>query len=284
MERKLLCMKNKTIYSPLTATPFKRNVTYNEIEPCQALQPYVRCFWGGDYDCLSNTGTDESSEIVIPDTCVDIIYRMDEAGNIIISDFCGLNDRAFLSSKSQKAGYKISVFAIRFYAWTAYVFSEDSFVGSVNGRYDVREKYNWLDRELRSHLAERGNMTDLIRLTESLLLKKLETARRNKLVDGVMNDILLYQGVLEINQLSKENFISSRQMERLFCEYIGMTPKKLSNLVRYQYLWQNIVSQSSFDIASAVSKYRYTDLSHMMREFKRYHTMNIREAREMALK
>ena len=127
-------------------------------------------------------------------------------------------------------------------------------------------------------------MTDLIRLTESLLLKKLETARRNKLVDGVMNDILLYQGVLEINQLSKENFISSRQMERLFCEYIGMTPKKLSNLVRYQYLWQDIVSQSSFDIASAVSKYRYTDLSHMMREFKRYHTMNIWEAREMALK
>ena len=35
-------------------------------------------------------------------------------------------------------------------------------------------------------------------------------------------------------------------------------------------------------IASAVSKYGYTDLPHMMREFKRYHTMNIREAREMA--
>ena len=82
-------MKNKMIYRPLTATPFKRNVTYNEIEPCQALRPYVRCFWGGDYDCLSNTGTDESSEIVIPDTCVDIIYRMDDVGNIIISDFCG---------------------------------------------------------------------------------------------------------------------------------------------------------------------------------------------------
>lgn len=220
------------IYRPLITTPFKHNVTYNEIEPCQALHPYVRCFWGGDYDCLSNAGTDESSEIVIPDTCMDIIYRMDDVGNIIISDFCGLNDRVFLSSKSQKVRYKISVFAIRFYAWTAYVFSEDSFVESVN---------------------------------------------------GVMNDILLYQRALEINQLSKENFISSRQMERLFCEYIGMAPKKLSNLVRYQYLWKDIVSQSNFDIASAVSKYGYTDLSHIMREFKRFHTMNIQEAREMAL-
>lgn len=46
----------------------------------------------------------------------------------------------------------------------------------------------------------------------------------------------------------------------------------------------DIVSQSNFDIAFAVSKYEYTDMSHMMREFKRHHTMNIREAREMALK
>lgn len=276
-------MKNKMIYHPLTAAPFKCNTAYKEIEPCQALQPYIRCFWGGEYDCSSDAGTGESSKIVIPDTCVDIIYRINDLGNIITSDFVGINDRAFLSHKSQKAGYKISVFAIRFYAWTAYVFSEDSFAGTVNGRYDVRERYNWLDRELRGHLGEPGNLTDLIRLTESLLLKKLETARINKLVDGVMNDILLHRGTLEINQLSKENFISGRQMERLFCEYIGMAPKKLSNLVRYQYLWKDVVSQNNFDIVLAVSKYGYTDLPHMMREFKRYHSMSIREAREMAL-
>ncbi len=277
-------MKSKMIHRPLTATPFKRDSVYNETEPCRMLRPYVRCFWGGEYDCLSDAGTDGSAEIVIPDTCVDIIYRIDSAGNIITSDFIGINDRAFLSSKSHKAGYKISVFAIRFYAWTAYVFSEDSFAGTVNGRYDVRERYNWLDRELRGRLAEPGNLTDLVRLTEFLLLKRLETARSNELVDGVMNDILLHQGVLGINQLSKENFISSRQMERLFCEYIGMSPKKLSNLVRYQYLWKDIVSQSNFDMASAVFKYGYTDLSHMMREFRRYHSMNIRAAKELALR
>ena len=275
-------MNIKMIYRPLTATPFKCNTAYIEIEPCRMLQPYVRCFWGGEYDCPSDIGTVESSEIVIPDTCVDIIYRIDDVGNIITSDFVGINDRSFLSRKNQKAGHKISMFAIRFYAWSAYVFSEDSFAGTVNGRYDVRERFNWLDRELRDRLTEPGNLTDLIRLTESLLLKKLETARTNKLVDGVMNDILWHQGTLEINQLAKQNFISSRQMERLFSEYIGMTPKKLSNLVRYQCLWRDIVSQSNFDIASAVSKYGYTDLSHMMREFKRYHSVGIREAREMA--
>lgn len=219
---------------------------------------------------------------MIPDTCVDIIYVIDDLGNIIHSDFAGLNDRGVILPKSQQAGHKVFTFAIRFYAWSAYIFSEDSFFETVNGIYDVRERFNWLDKELSGPLSEPGNLTELSRLAESLLLKRLERAKINKTVDGIMNDILRKHGSLGIDQLSKENFISSRQMERLFHEYIGITPKKLSNLVRYQNLWRDIVSQTSFNMMDAVLKYGYTDVPHLMREFKRFHTMNIRDAREMA--
>ncbi len=273
-------MKSTMIYRPLTATPFKHTSAYQEIEPCRMLQPYIRCFWGGVY-YTSDTETDGDSQIVIPDTCVDIIYRMDDAGNIITSDFIGINDRSFYTQCNEKSERRISVFAIRFYAWSAYAFSEDSFIGTVNGRYDVRERFGWLDRELRSRLMEPANLTDWIRVAEELLLKKNETAREKVVVDRVMHDILRYQGGLGIDQLSKENFISGRQMERLFHEYIGMTPKKLSNLVRYQCLWRDVVSQTHFDIMDAVQKYGYTDLSHLMREFERYHSMNIRNALEL---
>ncbi|MCI9190996.1 MAG: hypothetical protein HFH84_15570 [Lachnospiraceae bacterium] len=37
-----------------------------------------------------------------------------------------------------------------------------------------------------------------------------------------------------------------------------------------------------YDGADSIDRSPYTDLPHMMREFKRYHSMNIREAREMA--
>lgn len=273
-------MISQMIYRPLTATPFKHNSAYQEIEPCRMLQPYVRCFWGGTL-YGSDTETDGQSGIVIPDTCVDIIYRMDDAGNIMTSDFIGINDRSFCTQVDEKSGQRVSLFAIRFYAWSAYVFSEDSFTGTVNGRYDVRERFGWLDRELRGRLTEPGNLTDRIRLAEALLLKRIETAREKAVVDSVMNDILRYQGGLGIHQLSKENFISGRQLERLFHEYIGITPKKLSNLVRYQCLWRDMVSQSHFNIMDAVQKYGYTDLSHLMREFERYHSMNIRSALEL---
>lgn len=119
----------------------------------------------------SGTEAVESSGIVIPDICVDIIYRMDAMGNIITSDFVGINDRSFFTRSNHNAENKMEVFAIRFYAWGAYAFCEDSFVGTVNGRYDVREKFSWLDRELRSRLSEPGNLSDRIRLAETLFLK-----------------------------------------------------------------------------------------------------------------
>ena len=275
-------METKMLYRPLTATPFKHNSAYQEIEPCRMLQSYVRCFWGGRM--TSGTEAVESSGIVIPDTCVDIIYRMDDMGNIIISDFVGINDRSFFIKSNHNAENKMEVFAIRFYAWGAYAFCEDSFTGTVNGRYDVRERFGWLDRELRNRLSEPGDLADWIRLAETLLLKKLDTARGNVIVDRVMQDILRHHGGVEISQLAKENLISSRQMERLFREYIGMTPKKLSNLVRYQCLWRDIVSQGHFNMMDAVDKYGYTDLPHLIREFERYHSMSIRNAREIAFR
>lgn len=55
------------------------------------------------------------------------------------------NDKSFCTQGNQKNGQKISVFAIRFYAWSAYVFSEDSFheyLGCKRNGFTVKERWN----------------------------------------------------------------------------------------------------------------------------------------------
>lgn len=89
---------------------------------------------------------------------------------------------------------------------------------------------------------------------------------------------------MEVSGLAKELFVSSRQLERLFHEYVGITPKKLGNLIRYQYLWRDIVSEPDFNILNGVHRYGYADQSHLLREFKKYHSMDIQSAKRMALK
>lgn len=52
--------------------------------------------------------------------------------------------------------------------------------------------------------------------------------------------------------------------------------------MRYQYLWSEIITNPEFRVLDAVCKYGYTDQSHLMREFKRYHAMDIQTAKRHA--
>lgn len=294
---------NNTAYMPLTATPYKHNETYTERPPGNSdLAKYVRCYWGSEKPYLQKEEHTISS-MVIPDTCVDIIYNIDYTANTIEGGFCGINDASFCNSADRKCGHFISTFAIRFYAWGAYAFSEDSLRETLNGYYDVQSRFMWLDRILRQQLLEKHSLAERAAIADTALLNRLFTTgqafaangvltdggravlaegRQNSVIDCAVSQILLHRGNVSASQLAGECFISSRQLERLFHEYIGITPKKMCNLVRYQCLWGEVFSNPGFHIADAVYRYGYTDQSHLMREFKRYHTMDIRQARKHA--
>lgn len=204
-------MRYNAIYRPLTATPFKRNSFYTENPPSKELQSYIRCYWGTE-NSLIQIENDNTPELVIPDTCVDIIYHIDYTDNIVTGGFCGVNDCSFHAHNNGTIGHTVSTFAIRFYAWSAYAFCDDSLQSTMNGYFDVGSRFEWLDKIIRPKL-----------------------------------------------------------LERLFHEYVGITPKKLSNLIRYQFLWRDSLCEPDFDVLSAVYKFGYTDQSHLLREFKRYH-------------
>ncbi|MCI8887867.1 MAG: helix-turn-helix transcriptional regulator [Hungatella sp.] len=268
----------KTSYLPLTAAPWKQNQAYREILPVSpGLSGVIRCFWGSDVP-YEKRRQDSHSTVVIPDTCVDIIYEIDYTDNTVAGKFCGINDTSFVASEAGRWGHLVSVFGIRFYAWAVCAFLEDSLKGTLNGCYDAGSRFHWLDRKLRQQLFEKNSLKERSRLTEELLLKNTVPLRQSSVVNHAAKIILLQKGALSIEQLAGECLISSRQLERLFQEYIGIGPKKLCSLVRYQYLWGEVVRNPGFCVSDAVYQYGYTDQSHLIREFKRYHTMDIRKA------
>lgn len=47
--------------------------------------------------------------------------------------------------------------------------------------------------------------------------------------------------------------------------------KRTASLVRYQNVWREIVGQKEFRIQDAVYRYGYSDQSHLLNEFRRFH-------------
>lgn len=271
------------IYTPITAAPFAHHERHTEISPCSALKPYVRCFWGSEWPYKAGENEVIPRNLVTPDTCMDIIFTVNETKNRIDSSFSGIDDRAFQAGGRLMQKETVSTFAIRFYAWSAVLFSEDSLKHVRNTHMDAGQLFSRLKKDIGKRLFDAVTLRERIAIAEKYLLAHMRPGRENRLVMEGVSAIVRNRGQIKIAEAVREIHISSRQMERVFLENIGISPKKLASLVRYQYLWKDILYQDRFDIQDAVFKYGYTDQAHLLKDFKRFHTLSPGNARQLAL-
>lgn len=277
-------MKFNDIYNPVTALPFQCDDTYIEIKPRPELRPYIKCFWGSKAPYKKLKTDIKSEHSVIPDTCMDIIFDVNFTENKISNSFCTLDDRAYSILYPNNKEELVSTFAIRFYAWGAASFSDASLKDTKNSVYDVDCFFSRLKSEIKPKLFEVTDIYERINLVQQYLLTGINVKRYNSIVNDALAEILLKKSNLKIDSFAKSVFTSSRQLERLFDEYLGVSPKKLSSLIRYQYLWSEIVFSQNINLSDLTMKYGYSDQAHLLNDFKRYHNMSISQAKNYAYK
>ena len=261
-----------SLYHPVTGTPFQQDETYREVAPCAALAPYIRCFWGSDRPLPARPS---GAGIVIPDTCMDVIFHIDYANNRISR---ALDDTSTLTGGSDASGGLEATFAIRFYAWTASLFTGDSLHGSLNGRYPAEVFFPGIVRTLMPVLFDKQTLPERIRAAEPVLLSFLDMSRADPAVLCAVHHMLRTSGRARIGDVSAALALSPRQLERRFDVSMGVSPKALASLMRYQLLWQDLLYTPRFDALDAVAKFGYTDQSHLLSDFRRRHLMSPREA------
>lgn len=97
---------------------------------------------------------------------------------------------------------------------------------------------------------------------------------------NVMNgiySIISSKGTIKTTEVASKNAVSVRQLERSFSETIGISPKLFSSLIRYQLVWQELRS-GTYSPLDITEKFGYSDQSHLLRDFRRFHSMLPSEA------
>lgn len=120
--------------------------------------------------------------------------------------------------------------------------------------------------------------TEKIILAEQYLAELFDFGNISTSFFNGVDFIVKKKGVGTLKQLSEYLCYSKRQRQRTFIDAVGITPKYLMNLVRYQSIWQEMLSSCSMDYISAVYKYGYVDQSHLISDFKKYHSLTPKEA------
>lgn len=265
-------MDFSTLYHPITATPLTPAQRVIEAIPGKALRPYVRCFW--------REGDAGAPTLVVPDTCMDLLFRWDAASGSYTCRFSALYDKPFvLHAHAQRVPV---AFAVRFYAWSAALFTRASLAGSRCLDLDAEEHFAPLVREMLRMLCQTQDFASRCARAESLLYARLAAPQPEAAFGNAVYAILQSRGRLRAHDLAKDAHMSLRQLERLFQRYSGAPPKTLSAMVRYQYLWQDALFSPTFHIQDAVYRYGYTDQSHLLRQFRAYHGLPLNRALALA--
>lgn len=270
----------QTLYRPITAQPFRTGKRYSEVPPCAPLQPFITCYWGSE-DVARENAVTNGGLLVIPDTCMDIILEINHTRNTMVCFFSGLQDEAFFSRQLFSSQDMVSRFAIRFHFWAVHLFMDIDLFGARNRNLYAEDSFpEWLP--LFDSFYEKTTLTERIAVAERFLLARLDDLRMQPDFMNAIYYLLHTQGTRPVRECCEHTLSSSRRLERLFRRNTGASVKRVSSLIRYQNLWQSMALTPSFDAQDAVLRFGYTDQSHMLREFKRYHGLNPKEALRMA--
>jgi len=182
-------------YHPVTATPYQCTEDYMEFAPCEALKPYIRCFWGSRRAATRAENGAGEMDIVILDTCMDIIFHVDFTHNHISSSFFGIDDRTFAVPYDGEKNI-FFVFAVRFYPWGAALFAEESLRETKNAFFDADCHFSTVKREMEQYLFDVSDICQLIPVAEKILLNRLNERHQNQTVFQAVARILEKRGNL----------------------------------------------------------------------------------------
>lgn len=85
-----------------------------------------------------------------------------------------------------------------------------------------------------------------------------------------IDKLMLLKSEATIPLLANEAGVSTKHLNALFDKYIGLSPKKFGNILRFNELLQEITKCSNNDWMSVVEKYGYHDQSHFIHDFKKF--------------
>jgi AraC-like DNA-binding protein len=89
-------------------------------------------------------------------------------------------------------------------------------------------------------------------------------------VSAAMERIRALQGALPVTDLAMELGIGTRQLDRLFLLWVGLNPKRLCRIVRFQALLKHMAQGQAPDWADLAAQLGYADQSHLIRDFTRF--------------
>ena len=244
---------------------------YREIPPQAPLNSSVECFWTLEGDGPSIGGAPER---ILPDGCVELILNFGDRFSQHDNNRRELQPRHFLVGQMSgpiliSPNGAVELLGIRFHPGGTAPFLRIPMSELRDRIADLGSLSSELERELVSLSQELPLLADRIAAVEAALMARLHRASYESPATHLAARIVDSAGRISIDQLAADAGISSRQLERRFMREIGVGPKLLGRIVRFQQVFR-AVERSDSAWASIAVECGYYDQAHLIRDFNQF--------------
>lgn len=247
-------------------------MNYNFAQPSEKLKPYIKQYWA-----LNNilTNGEKYTQRIIPNGLPELILYLGpkpkaHTGNRSLEDH-------FLLNGQQNDYYDIlisdslSIFSILFTPHGISQFFTLPINELQNNSVPLKYINKDLYEELESKLSKEISFPEKVNIVEGCLSKLLKNNDREyefKRITSTIQDIRLAKGNIDIDTLASNACLSRKQFERIFTEYIGISPKQYLKTIRLQATIYFKSRHKSSSLTELAYENGYYDQSHFINDFK----------------
>ncbi len=224
--------------------------------PSQKLTAIIDDYWS-----IENPTSQTIKVPIVPDGCMDIIYKSHKNKKEIL--LVGAMDETIITSIASGDHY----FGIRFKpSYLSYLIDKPmgTYSNKIVSLKSVSEKINLQLDFLQS--SEELRVTKLNTIFEKEFLKFTIDTRVTLCVDKIIKK----QGDISVEQIVESVKLSQRQLERLFHYRLGYTLKKFIGIVRFYNAHKIIVENGVGKLCEVACDAGYCDQAHFNKEHKKF--------------
>jgi AraC-like DNA-binding protein len=244
---------------------------YRQWDPIPELAPFVDCLWTltGRLDDLS-----APLQPVLPDGRPELVLHFGDPFERVRAD--GTSER---QGRRLFAGQltgqlilrptgRIDVLGVRFNPYGAAALVDGPQHGLAGRTLGVDDISTALGRAL-AHVQERSSsLDDAAARVQQLLVRVMRPDRIDARVRVAADEITARNGLVSVEAVADWVGVTRRHLERRFLDTVGVSPKRLARIARFQNALRMMEFGESAHGAQTAAACGYADQSHLIREFR----------------
>ena len=244
---------------------------YCELKPCPELIPFINCYWS--IDAQANTTLTDYS---FPDGCPEIIFNLDTQvqrfsanGRISINPSVELIGQMTQSYRLQTQG-RNHIVGVRFYPHTLACFTPETISQFNDQTIAVQDVLGGQIQELTERIVEASTPEQWVNHLNSFFksrLRKQTDTNRHKLTDFAVKKILAQKERTDLDGVVCASGVSHRYLQQCFQQRVGVSPKMLLKIIRFQKSFYYL-NAKTHSLTAVAYECGYYDQAHFIRDFK----------------